>query len=282
MDILVAVDESQAGERALKWAAGFAARTGNAVEAVRTWAYPFLPGDGLEDADRMDRRTLLALRETAARAGITAEIKTTVLRGPAGPSLLGHIDETHPGMVVVGRRGADTPRTMLGSVSRRIVEAAHVPVVVVSGDDDGSDSFQRIVVGVDGSPHSERALDWAMRIARPLGAELVLVHALGFDSGTTEDSAPMVEASAQILDWAKARAHDAGVRVESLSVAGDPRMVLESVAHERDADLIVVGTRGLGTLGRMLLGSVAGYLAQHVNRPVVVIPPERERPVGVE
>jgi nucleotide-binding universal stress UspA family protein len=275
MNILVAVDESPAGLRALQWAAGLAARTTSDLQAVRTWAYPHIPADGLEDADHMDRRVLRELRETVAGLDQSdVAIDTVVLRGPAGPALLSFVETHKPSLMVVGRRGPDTPRTLLGSVSRRLVEQAHIPVAVVSGEDtNGRPALGRIAVGVDGSSNSTRALQWAIDLAAKVGADLVLVNAVGFDPEVPTAVPDRLEASTTVLEDAAALVRASGVEVEVVSVPGDARLVVEEVATERNADLIVVGTRGLGKLGQLLLGSVAGYLAQHVTRPVVVIPP---------
>lgn len=279
MNIVVGVDESQAGTRALRWAAAFAGRTGSSLQAVRTWAYPYLPGDGLADPNQMDRATMAGLRESLAALGRTElDIEATVLRGPAGPTLLGLIEQEKPSLVVVGRRGEDTPRTILGSVSRRLVEQAHAPVVVVSGDEHDTEDVRRVVVGVDGSEDADRALSWALEVAPMLGADLILVNAVTFDGEMVAGVEARYEASAEMLEDAKQRAESRGVGAIAISVTEDPRSALEHTAEEHQADLIVVGTRGLGGLGKLLLGSVASYLAQHVHLPVAVIPPERREP----
>lgn len=281
MNILVAVDESQAGMRALHWALGFAEVTGSTVEAVRAWAYPNLPGDGLDIPDSMDRKVHQELKAAVRSLAPVVQVVTTVLRGPAGPTLLAHIEQEHPSLVVTGRRGPDTPRTILGSVSRRIVEQAWTPVAVVSGDEhDVGLRLRNIVVGVDGSPHANRALDWATDLALHSGAALVLVNAAtiepeGFDTVTAK-----LNSSEVVLEEAAARVKRQGVHAETVSVPADARLAVEQVAEQRNADLVIVGTRGLGTLGKMILGSVASYLAQHVQRPVIVIPGDRP-PVGV-
>jgi nucleotide-binding universal stress UspA family protein len=183
MNILVAVDESPAGMRALHWAAGLAAGTTSDLQAVRTWAYPHIPADGLEDADHMDRRVLRELREAVAGLDQSdVAIDTAVLRGPAGPTLLSFIEHHEPSLVVVGRRGPDTPRTLLGSVSRRLVEQAHVPVAVVSGED--ADRRPRSPDRGRGRrlAHLDTGTRWATDLAAMVGADLVLVNAVGFDA----------------------------------------------------------------------------------------------------
>jgi len=111
----------------------------------------------------------------------------------------------------------------------------------------------RIVVGLDGSVHGETALAWARDAAARTDADIVPVHARGL----LEHGAAM----------------PAGVLVED----GDPVSVLLRVAHERSADLIVVGRRGAGGDPALLLGSTSHQLAERAPCPVVIIPPETER-----
>jgi nucleotide-binding universal stress UspA family protein len=80
------------------------------------------------------------------------------------------------------------------------------------------------------------------------------------------------DAMAEILAEAKADAAAQGVNAETRLVAGDPAAQICRLAEERDADLIVMGSRGHGPLAAALLGSVAGHVVQHAHCPVMVVP----------
>jgi nucleotide-binding universal stress UspA family protein len=135
------------------------------------------------------------------------------------------------------------------------------------------DGRGRIVVGVDGSAHAVKALDWAARQARLTGAELVVVgvwnwaatHGFvpaGFD--WEQDVDAMLEESIQQVIGQDQRA-DVHKRVAQ----GHPAQVLLGMAE--GADLLVVGSRGRGGFAGMLLGSTSQHVVSHADCPVVVV-----------
>lgn len=138
---------------------------------------------------------------------------------------------------------------------------------------------QDVVVGVDGSPSSDRALAWAVDQAVAEGRRLVLVHATGMITPAYHDAAiisprdvqqMLREAGEEVLRQARAaverQAPQLAVTCE-FEVA-DPRQVL--LERSRTAALLVVGSRGRGPLRSLLLGSTSVALARHAHCPVVV------------
>lgn len=137
----------------------------------------------------------------------------------------------------------------------------------------------RIVVGVDGSDGSRRALRWAVREARLRAADLDVVYAAAelhpwvdpglFPPLPTEDLCAQGRA---VLDEFLAGIDLAGVHVERIStVGGGARVLLEAAIG---ADLLVVGSRGRGGFKALMLGSVAQQAVTHAACPVVVVVPE--------
>ncbi len=143
----------------------------------------------------------------------------------------------------------------------------------------------RIVVGVDGSPGSRHALAWAIREARRRGAnvEALLVWSdpwaiLGPSSTFPLSDQARAPLRNQLATAVHAARREAGelpghpdVRVDEHVVVGDPVEVL--CRESAGADLLVVGTRGLGGLKHVLLGSVSEHCAQLSATPVVIVPP---------
>jgi nucleotide-binding universal stress UspA family protein len=132
-----------------------------------------------------------------------------------------------------------------------------------------------IVVGVDGSPHARRALDWALREARLRDGRCLLIHAytLGTTSaGGVAAAEEIAVTAAEVLDHELAFARESGLPVEGRTVLGGAAKALLDVATDVDADLLVVGSRGLGAFKGALLGSVSTASVHHATRPVVVIP----------
>ncbi|MFD8234786.1 universal stress protein [Streptomyces sp. NPDC059696] len=136
-----------------------------------------------------------------------------------------------------------------------------------------------VVVGVDGSPASMDAVGTASREAGIRGAELRLVHAVGGPSALLPAGGPPWNPAAagvrELLDGtlaaAERRARDTAprVRITRDVAVGEPLMVLEIAS--RTASLVVVGSRGLGAFGSLLLGSTSAHLAAHGRCPVFVV-----------
>lgn len=126
-----------------------------------------------------------------------------------------------------------------------------------------------IVAGVDGSPASLAAADWAAREALRRQLPLRLVH--------TEADLPGRRAGAVLVDAAdRIRRRYPGVRLQTVFVASGPAGVL--VDESRDACLVVVGSRGTGGFGGLLAGSVSTQVATHAYSPVVVVRPGGDGP----
>jgi len=132
-----------------------------------------------------------------------------------------------------------------------------------------------IVVGVDGSPASGRALEWAAAEAERTGASLRLVcawmfpMALGYAFTTNVDD---VRGNAQeVIDRAMAHVADVapGVPVSGETIEEAPAPALAAAAA--GAQLLVVGSRGLGGFQGLLMGSVSQYCTRHATCSVVVV-----------
>ena len=144
----------------------------------------------------------------------------------------------------------------------------------------------RIVVGVDGSEHGAAALRFAAEEAKLRGATLVAAHAWSFTPpvalGAPDLMAVPAGNLAEELDADRAAAERLlGEAVES-ALGADPgvpveRVLIEDAAGEglvtaaEGADLLVVGTRGRGSLAQALLGSVSDHVVRHAPCPVVIV-----------
>jgi len=138
--------------------------------------------------------------------------------------------------------------------------------------------MKRIVVAVDGSVHAERALRMAIDLGGRYGAELRIVNVVEptylppepyglaeqVDKATREDAERIVDSSVK-------SATAAGLVVKGDVMAGSAADLIASVADACEADLVVVGSRGRGALGRLFLGSVSDRLVHFLRRPVLVV-----------
>jgi nucleotide-binding universal stress UspA family protein len=139
-----------------------------------------------------------------------------------------------------------------------------------------------LLIGTDGTPGGRAAVSEGLALARSLGASVtfVAVHprvsalaAPYYQRRLTEHLA----SSSATIEAALAEADRLGVAADSEVVEGDPPAELLRLAGSYEADMIIVGSRGLGALAGALLGSVSRWLVTHADIPVLVVK-ERNRP----
>jgi nucleotide-binding universal stress UspA family protein len=180
-------------------------------------------------------------------------------------------------MTTHGRSGFH--RWRLGSVADRIVHTSTHPVVLVRPHEDVQvgTSFDRILVPLDGSEMSARAIPHAVMLARAGNATIVLLRAV---AGTVPALALPLDgyyleadesAEAQAVQELQSVAETLeGVEVEILATCGRPEAVIGEAAE--NADLIVMASHGRGGLARLALGSVTDSVIRHAGRPVMIVP----------
>jgi nucleotide-binding universal stress UspA family protein len=143
--------------------------------------------------------------------------------------------------------------------------------------------FRSIVVGTDGSETAHKAVREAVELARSVGASLSVVSAYAPVSGqrlkeeqreAPEDMQWMINAREDVdatLREAQEEYEDSGVEIETFARQGDPADAILDLAEERDADLIVVGNKGMTGAKRFLLGSVPNKVSHHAPCSVLII-----------
>ena len=140
-----------------------------------------------------------------------------------------------------------------------------------------------IIVGVDGSGHSQRALERAMNEAaiRHVPLTVLTVHEAirGYFSGVAmypDDPARTEEVhKAAQAETDKVLAGLDGPRPDSVTVKAVHGFPVEELVNAgKDADMIVLGSRGAGGFTRLLMGSTASQVSQHAHGPVLIVPPE--------
>lgn len=289
--VLVGVDGSPASDSALAWALDVAARTGARVEALHAWQWTA----GMLGVIAPDAPATLAVaaRHTAQTAVAKAlehrpfgarEVEATArtAEGDAASRLLEEAGTSS--LLVLGRHGQSAwmrrlVGQALGSVASACLSRSSIPVAIVP-QDAAAAAPERIVVGVDGSPASERALQWAVEHARTSHSPVLAVLAWQLTTLPAPPTARADWAVPPLTEWEDlARqllgdtvAHAVGdVDVEKLVVHQPAAAGLLEVV--RPVDLLVLGERGRGGFARLLLGSVSRQCAEHAPCPVVVVPP---------
>jgi len=133
----------------------------------------------------------------------------------------------------------------------------------------------KIVVGYDGSEHAKRALEKAAALAN--GGEVCVitgVHVtppIGRSGGRGDEDPYEAAESDERLDEAKSLLTSRGVQTRTVKGVGDPAKAILEEAKEWDADLIVVGSRGLSASERAVIGSVSSHVVHHAPCDVLVV-----------
>lgn len=252
------------------WPFGTRVRLLSAVEPRVDWSGGAV-GAGAADGARSDVE--LVLEEQAGelrRVGLSVE--TAVRIGPAGQMLMTEAAETFADLIVVGSRGrGPVASAVLGSVSTQLVDHAGCPVLVAR-----SAAATRMLVATDGTEGSRtiprvlaawgnafRGLPTEVLSVAPREAFVTPWAGEDDDADVTlhEGIAARVAAEMEQLGWAAAPA----TRV------GDPSRLIVDEGREWGADLIVTGSRGIGTLRRLMMGSVAHDVLLHARSSVLVV-----------
>jgi len=139
----------------------------------------------------------------------------------------------------------------------------------------------KMLVGVDGSESSQRAVAWCAEHATALDASVIAVYALQVPvyAFMPDAYAPPVYADVDresIREVLRERwcnpLKNANVPFEAKVIDGYPADVIIEAAHREQPDLVVIGRRGLGGFKKMLLGSTSQHLAQHLDGTLVIVP----------
>ncbi len=304
MRVMLAFDGSAGAEAArdlvahLRWPARTAITLVAALERGPALfgapEYAAVPEDSREASALMLADLQATLQAAAAPLQAAGRmIDTRVVRGRPASALLEEAHALQPDLIVIGSRGHGPLATVLvGSVSTEVVDHAPCPVLVARWP-----SAHRLVVGVDGSESAQRAVatlsTWPIFAGLP--ARVVGVSerspgwaALGsaFYPGMAETNDTSREARRNQVEQVTERACEDLARVGLVATSelreGDPADELIRAANEDDADMIVVGSRGLSALSRLALGSVARKVLLHTPVSVLVVRDAAERVESAE
>lgn len=274
--IVVGFDGSTDAEAALVWASETARALEQRVQVVIV-APPAELSTGHFRAPEHEeveawRDSALRRLDELAVGGSSVESR----RGPVVPTLIEAAEGAS--MIAVGSAGHGLVNgTMTGSVSQHIARHAECPVVVVRPQ--RSPHARRIVVGVDGSAESDRALHFACERAQRTGESVSGIHGytslstrmMNLDPAGTGSVARRIEEAERFVTDICAAVADKypGVEIEPEAIAVRPAQVL--VDASAVASLVVVGSRGRDAFAGLLLGSVSQHVLHHAECPVAIV-----------
>ena len=297
--VLVAIDFSAQSELALQQAVAVATQAGAALELL--WVQdripagtatpgamhakvPASPSDERDQALADVHDQSAARLEDLARQARARDLTVThhVARGHADEAIVARAAEQDADLVVVGTRGlTGLKRFFLGSVAEKVVRASPTSVLVARGP---VDRFGRVLVAVDFSAASDRAVDMACAVTAP-DAELVLFHAWQFPPGTaglrsttTREGDAVGELRAQIIalnaqrgETLRQRVARTGRSARFVQTHGAPVAELQGQLETGAYDLACMSTHGHRGFRRLLLGSVTEATVRHAPCSVLVV-----------
>jgi nucleotide-binding universal stress UspA family protein len=280
MKVVVAVDGSKYGRWAAQWIGRMPFAKRPAVKAVHVvdlaaLQAPFVVQPtmiGYEpffqaEARRLEARAKRVKEETAALfASFKLSTKVVMEKGQVSPTILKHAGGRES-LVVLGNRGlGNFDRFFLGSVSAQVMLHAPCSVLVVKQP---PRPVRRILLAMDGSRASDRAMQFLLRQWRPAkkrGIEVTVLYVLP-SFAYSEVAVAGIKLAHRYAD----RLAAAGYGVKEAYRPGDPAGEIIAAAKSRRADLVVAGAKGLSAVGRFLLGSVSTKLVRHCPCSIMVV-----------
>ena len=296
MRILLATDGSRAADQARDLVAALPWREGGRVRIVSVaptradllgvpWTVDVQPdADKIEDESLRVHREALATAEREIRSARSdVGIEAILVRGRPASVIVDEARDMPADLVVVGHRGHGPWESMLlGSVSSEVVDHAPCPVLVARDERLGP-----IVFADDGSPGARLAESvltrWPMFAGLPITVVTVAQDGFPYAAALAPMAYPGVieqyaESSHELERLAReentaaaGRLRKAGFVATDFLREGDPAHEIVSIAKERNAGLIIVGSRGQTGLRRLVLGSVARNVLLHAPCSVLVV-----------
>ena len=193
---------------------------------------------------------------------------------PVDQKLVEHVDpaetiikEAQKGnydVIVMGHSGEEEQEPHLGSVAEKVSRHAQTSVLIARE----KRQISKILVPVDGSENAEEALHHAILLAKKTDAKMTLLYVQ--ESGLFKLRPKVTkEIGARILSNAADQIE--GIKLDKKLESGDPAKTIIQTANKGDYDIIVMGSRGLGAIGRFLLGSVSDHIIHYSNRSVLIV-----------
>jgi nucleotide-binding universal stress UspA family protein len=280
--ILVPVDGSHSCLHAKLLASSIAKKFNSKVTVVHVITHEFmhpelkaqyqLPPSIMEKVDNTyleaGKKIIRNAEQLFTEAGIEVDARLLKHEDPAETVLKLVKDEKYSLVVIGNRAETQSLHYSLGSVTEKVARHAECPVLIVKK----KPKLKKILVAVDGSKYADRALEYAVALAKNYGTCLALLHVE--EDKLVRIGGPQVvdcvgTVGECILKDASTKAR--GMEFDKLLKFGSPAETIIKVAQKARVDLIVVGSRGLSSVQRFLLGSVSDDISMHSKASVLIV-----------
>lgn len=281
MKILVGIDGTERGERALEWAARYGAREGAALTliavvdpaAARAYGIDKQTGDAAIEGVLQEAKGRVLAKYPAT------EVDTMISVGKVVDCLVDAAEGCD--MIVMGsHHGASVGETVGGAKGLRVSVSVGIPTAIIPCDWEQGSSNHRIVVGVGPDESSINAIKFAVREAITDGEQLDLVSGWGLPAILTKPAEAMgggldpvgeqyQRNLEQLAAELKAENEELDVVAHAVEGSSPTRAILD---YAKDSKLLVLGTHSRSTLGRTLFGSVTHSVLLNLCVPTVIVP----------
>ncbi|RLI77329.1 hypothetical protein DRP05_10480 [Archaeoglobales archaeon] len=223
----------------------------------------------IETEQKVAEEKLSELVEFLKIEGINAKYIDPIPAGNPVVEILKAAEKEKVSLILMGSRGKGVVKEiLLGSVSEGVVRKAKVPVIVVKFElvekEDGYECrrlfpkmFERILYAHDLSEHSDKVLKYVKYAAIKVNGEVIILH-------VSEDD------NIQKLEQIKRELESDGIKTKIIVKKGSPHKMILKVAEEEKSTIIFMGSRGLGLIQAVLVGSVVDTVVRHSRIPVFV------------
>jgi nucleotide-binding universal stress UspA family protein len=281
-NILVPVDDSRSCFHAKKFASLIASKFKSKVTAVHVTTHECMHPElkaqyrlppailhRIEEVYLKSGKKILRKTEDLFREdGIEVDSRLITCEDPAESVIELVKDEGYDLIVIGNRAGHQSQRYALGSVTEKIARHAGCTVFIVKK----KTLLEKILVAHDGSKHADRALEYAVQLAKKYRVNLALLH--------VEDDNLIRVGGPDVLDClgtvGECILENASKKIQGVSFGkflkyGNPAETIIKMAQKGNVDLIVVGSRGSSSVKRFLLGSVSDDISMHSRSSVLIV-----------
>lgn len=213
----------------------------------------------LEDARQYTSRIARRLREH------WKEVRPLVVTGSASEKIIERAREEKTDLIILGSRGLSNIQAfLLGSTSQKVVTYAPCSVLVVKRK---PRAFQKVLLAVDGSQNSERALEFLTSTFQPQGIHTTVLYVWNYSFNPPKGLPKFATIEGRYCEAIR----QAGFEARASFKTGHPAVRIVEAAHRRRVDLVVLGSRGLSSWKQFLMGSVSQKAVKYCQRSVLVV-----------
>ena len=281
-NILVPIDGSRSCVHAQALASLISSKFGSKVTVVHVVPNPFLhpelkaqyrlPPSIVERSEKVylasGKKIIENAKENFVEAGIDIGTRLITYADPS-ESVRELVKREGFDLVIIGNRAEyQSKRYSLGSVTEKITKDVDCSVFIVKKQT----PLKRVLVAVDGSTHSDKAVEYAVQLAKKYRLQLALLHV--DDDNVIRVAGPQVlEVIGTVGEYVLENASKKvlGIPFSKLLKQGKPAETIIKIAHKGNIDLIVIGNKGQGTVKQFLLGSVSDEISNNARSSVLIV-----------